>query len=112
MKSEIKKYVRGKNGERVGLLLAGLDENDNVRIGLSVVHRLDLSGSPFGAKKFDRDLAYKIAHGRSNKDSLDFIIPSRVRKDVVEFLNRCETYYKRPVKYALNRKNSRIVATF
>ena len=87
MYNVIKQYIRSKNGDKKGLLIAFKDLNGKVRCGWS----LKATGD-----KWDNELAHEIAVGRTTKVQFHNIhdIPPSLHSTYTYFLQRVVAYYK------------------
>lgn len=89
---EIRQYVKDKNNQKVGLVLATLDpeKQDEVKIGFSKCNTKH--------DKFDRNRAIEIARIRAKKYSdriyEKYNVPFLVEDVMPEFVERCRRYYK------------------
>lgn len=91
MRSELVKYVRGKHGQRKGVVVAVKGDfedpegtKSNFSIGWSALHPND---------RFDRDIGLNIARGRAVKGS-NTKVPGYVMEDILEMSERASRYFK------------------
>lgn len=86
-KHTVIQYVRDKNGDPRGVLVAvKLPNPIGYRIGYSLCNKKD---------RFSKDMALKIAIGRaSDLDGTYSSIPNPVAKMIPAFTDRCKKYYK------------------
>jgi len=82
----IKEFVKNKNGEKIGVLVATSIDDFEVGIGWSKVHtQLD---------KFNKERGEEIAIGRAIKAKDLIYIPLSFDKKMDDFIERCRKYYK------------------
>jgi len=81
------KYITGKHGQRIGVILGCVKNNEKVfNIGWSLRDRKD-------PVRFDNDKALKIAFGRAVKGS-NVPLPHSIEIEYLRFSDRCFKYFK------------------
>ncbi|MFA5626152.1 MAG: hypothetical protein WC965_01590 [Thiohalomonadaceae bacterium] len=81
---ELRQFLRDKDGQPVGVLLASKGEDGRCRVGWSVKHPKD---------GFNKKLGVTIARGRLRRGTKAFF-PGKYRRDLEKFKARAESYFK------------------
>lgn len=88
VENKIVKYIKNSENHKIGMLMAGIFNNELV-IGYSSVHPKDIG-------KFDKEFANQVATDRALVyiNRVPRYIPEHIRESLPYFVNRCEKYYK------------------
>lgn len=91
MSKEILQYIRNteNKNEKIGVLVAFKNKENQVRIGWSFVH---------GTDKFNKEMGLKIARGRAITGRIRHV-PQPVLDNIDPFLLRCEKYFAQNVAF-------------
>lgn len=92
MKNLIFEFIRKGHNRKVGILVAGLNENDKIIIGYALFHK---NAEEAIGRKFSKEKGIEIAIGRATKCNNDFRdYPRSINADIINFIARCKRYYK------------------
>ena len=81
----IYKYLKGKHGQRIGVLLGCIKNDEQAfNIGWSLCHKKD---------RFDKEKAVKVAFLRSVNGSAA-PLPRAISTEYQQFVDRCFRYFK------------------
>ena len=92
-KNELVKYVKNKKGDKLGVLVGFKKEDGKLGIGWSKY------ASNIEDAQFSKEKGLIIARGRAashrvNSPEVFFKLPFVIQKELPNFVNRCERYFK------------------
>lgn len=85
MRNEIIQYIRNKHRDKIGILLANVENGSVIRIGYSLKCKRD--------KNFNREFGIKIARARALNDR-PFKVPRSIHPQFKHFEERAGRYFR------------------
>lgn len=90
---EIVKYIRGKKGSKIGVLIGMKDDFGIVRIGWSA-YAASTEVVPFSKEKGITIAKARAVHPRLERDTVFQTLPFSVQKEILPFIDRCKRYFR------------------